>query len=231
MHGLQQAAEGAPLRGSGSSGGSSADDAGNKDGSSWPVAALSQAEAGAVLQECDAAGMFWEALVYRGRRVAMASGARSFSAVATLASGRRLQLTWRRLENQLLPVEVAELPPLTGPPRGWAQHAKQQQQEEELPPPPPPPPPPPERVPPPLFNPKQAAMLLTGLAQLQLRVGGVVEPLLQQCQPALARQVQVNDVVGILVALGELQMEPGAARQALLAVLATQCCWELLQPS
>ncbi|KAL4440711.1 hypothetical protein ABPG77_000420 [Micractinium sp. CCAP 211/92] len=62
------------------------------------------------------------------------------------------------------------------------------------------------RLPPPPFTPGDAAMLLTGLAQLGLRVGGVVEPLVRQCKARL-ETAPANDVTRILVALGDLSME------------------------
>ncbi len=61
-------------------------------------------------------------------------------------------------------------------------------------------------LPPPPFTPGDAAMLLTGLAQLGLRVGGVVEPLVRQCKARL-ETAPANDVTRILVALGDLSME------------------------
>lgn len=61
-------------------------------------------------------------------------------------------------------------------------------------------------LPPPPFTPGDAAMLLTGLAQLGLRVGGVVEPLVRQCKPRV-ETAPANDVTRILVALGDLSME------------------------
>lgn len=61
---------------------------------------------------------------------------------------------------------------------------------------------------PPPFSPAEAAMLVTGLAQAQLRVGGLVEPMLRQCVPRLEAAAP-GDVARIVVALGELQMEMG----------------------
>jgi hypothetical protein len=171
------------------------------------VAALSVGEAGSVLRECEAAAKFWEAVTPRARQAALA-GPDSFSAAATLASGRRLLLTWRRQGTDLLPAEITELPSVepaaaAATAARWAAAAgpaaappPQQRRRAALPPPP--------------FGPAQAALLLSGLAAQQLRVGGVVEPLLQQCRPAL-RQASADDVARIVIALGELQMEPGAA--------------------
>jgi hypothetical protein len=188
--------------------------------------ALPPDEAAAVAEECAATGLFWEALARGGRQAAVDSPAVSFSAIATAASGRRLQLTWRRRGRQLLPFEVSELP---AGPDGDAQAAakylvwRQQQQELQeqfelqkrqadeaqqrdqqaqaaarpsapLPPPP--------------FGPAGAAMLLTGLAQMELRVSGVVEPLLRQCESAMPAAT-ANDVARILIALGELRMDIG----------------------
>ncbi|KAL4457502.1 hypothetical protein ABPG75_012367 [Micractinium tetrahymenae] len=61
-------------------------------------------------------------------------------------------------------------------------------------------------LPPPPFTPTDAAMLLTGLAQQQLRVAGVVQPLLRQCEAQLDGAA-ANDVARILIALGDLMME------------------------
>ena len=189
--------------------------------------ALPADEAAAVAEECAAAGLFWEALAKGGRQAAVDSPAVSFSLVATAASGRRLQLTFRRRGRQLLPLKVLELP--AGPDGdaeaaakylAWQQQQQelqeqfqtQQQQAEEarqaerqaeaaarpsapLPPPP--------------FGPAGAAMLLTGLARMELRVPGVVEPLLHQCEPAMPAAT-ANDVARILIALGELRMDIGA---------------------
>ena len=66
--------------------------------------------AAASADECAAAGLFWEAVAKGGRQAAVDSPAVSFSLVATAASGRRMQLTWRRQGRQLLPLEVLELP-------------------------------------------------------------------------------------------------------------------------
>ena len=147
--------------------------------------------------------MFWEAVTARARRIALAEGGPSFSAVVCMASGRRVRLTWSRQGGKLLPVELAELAPLVD--RQWYQDVQEREQPSAASTAAPPPPP--QQLPPPPFGPQQAAMLLTGLAQLQLRVGGVVEPLLQQNQTAL-QQADAEDVARILVALGELQMEP-----------------------
>lgn len=65
------------------------------------------------------------------------------------------------------------------------------------------------------FTPADVAMLLTGLALQQLRVEGVVEPLVQQCEPQL-EAASAGDVTRILVALGELMMEVGEPRWCLL---------------
>ena len=55
-------------------------------------------------------------------------------------------------------------------------------------------------------------MLLTGLAQMELRVPGLVEPLLRQCEPAMPAAT-ANDVARILIALGELRMDIGEPGQ------------------
>ncbi|KAI3436523.1 hypothetical protein D9Q98_005940 [Chlorella vulgaris] len=201
-------------------GASSASKKKEDDHSSFPAAQLSQADASAVLKECEAACMFWEALTPRGRQVAIETGASTFSVIVTMTSGERQMLTWRRVGTELLPVEASGLPPLNASHAGlpaWVPQpdTQQQQQQEEVPPPPPPQQPSAPVPPSPPFGPRQAALLLTGLAQLQLRVGGVVEPLLQQCLPALMR-APADDVARIIVALGELGMEPAAE---LLAVL------------
>lgn len=79
-------------------------------------------------------------------------------------------------------------------------------------------------LPPPPFTPADAAMLLTGLAQQRLRVGGVVEPLLQQCEAQL-EAASADDVARILVALGDLLMQVGEPRWMVL--LAFLLCWLL----
>lgn len=65
-------------------------------------------------------------------------------------------------------------------------------------------PPPPPRP----FTISQAALLLTGLAKARMRVGGLVEPMLLQCEAEIG-QAAASDVARILIALGELHMEVG----------------------
>lgn len=60
-------------------------------------------------------------------------------------------------------------------------------------------------------------MLLTGLAQQQLRVGGVVEPLLRQCEHQLG-EAEADDVARIIIALGELLMEIGEHEWGMVSV-------------
>lgn len=66
-----------------------------------------------------------------------------------------------------------------------------------------------QRPPPPRpFTISQAALLLTGLAKARMRVGGLVEPMLLQCEVEIG-QAAASDVARILIALGELHMEVG----------------------
>lgn len=81
------------------------------------------------------------------------------------------------------------------------QQEQQQEQSAGAAPPRPPPPPRP-------FTISQAALLLTGLAKARLRVGGLVEPMLLQCESEIG-QAAASDVARILIALGELHMEVG----------------------
>lgn len=87
--------------------------------------------------------------------------------------------------------------------------AERQQQSEQQPGQPGQQRPPPPPLQPPPFGPAEAAMLLTGLASKQMRVEGLVEPLLLQCEPAFGTAA-ANDLARICVALGNLQMEMGA---------------------
>ncbi|PSC72706.1 hypothetical protein C2E20_3809 [Micractinium conductrix] len=129
--------------------------------------------------------------------------ARSISTAATAECRERLQMhaaasqssgRGSRRHRSRQPAAVAEQQQQQQEQQDEQQ--REQQQQEQLPL---------AVAPPPPFGPAEAAMLLTGLAVQQLRVEGLVEPMLRQCEEQLAT-AQPNDAARILIALADLLM-------------------------